>query len=114
MTPAHKEKLEEASRDEVNHYLDAGLLHHDAIRRAIKSFEVGKNERTKTSSEYKEFVYAIAYLKKQLTTKSKKMATKKATPAQLAARKKFAQMAKDGTLAKKRKAAAKKGLNSFF
>lgn len=43
------------------------------------------------------------------------MATKKkATPAQLAARKKFTQMAKDGTLAKKRKAAAKKGLNNPF
>lgn len=34
--------------------------------------------------------------------------TKKPTVKQLAARKKFAQMAKDGTLAKKRKAAAKK------
>ncbi len=36
------------------------------------------------------------------------MTTKKPTPAQLAARKKFAKMAKDGTLAKKRKAASKK------
>jgi hypothetical protein len=44
---------------------------------------------------------------------SKKRSTKKATPAQLAARKKFAQMAKNGTLAKKRKSAAKKsGLNA--
>jgi hypothetical protein len=42
------------------------------------------------------------------------MTTKtKPTPKQLAARKKFTQMAKDGTLAKKRKAAAEKsGLNS--
>jgi len=36
------------------------------------------------------------------------MPTKNPTPAQLAARKKFVKMAKDGTLAKKRKAAAKK------
>lgn len=36
------------------------------------------------------------------------MPTKKPTPAQVAARKKFATMAKDGTLAKKRKAATKK------
>lgn len=43
----------------------------------------------------------------------KKRAAKKPTAAQLAARKKFAQMAKDGTLAKKRKVAAKKsGLNA--
>lgn len=43
----------------------------------------------------------------------KKKATKKPTAAQLAARKKFAQMAKDGTLAKKRKTATKKsGLNA--
>lgn len=43
----------------------------------------------------------------------KKRAGKKPTAAQLAARKKFAQMAKDGTLAKKRKSAAKKsGLNA--
>jgi hypothetical protein len=45
--------------------------------------------------------------------KPKKMATtKKPTVKQLAARKKFAQMAKDGTLAKKRKVATKKGLNN--
>ena len=41
------------------------------------------------------------------------MATaKKATPAQLAARKRFAEMAKNGTLAKKREAASKKGLKA--
>lgn len=38
------------------------------------------------------------------------MASKKPTPAQLAARKRFAEMAKNGTLAKKRKASSKKGL----
>jgi hypothetical protein len=36
------------------------------------------------------------------------MSTKKATPAQLAARKRFAEMAKNGTLAKKRAVASKK------
>ncbi|PKB18372.1 transglutaminase-like domain-containing protein [Flavobacterium sp. 5] len=43
----------------------------------------------------------------------KKRASKKPTAKQLAARKKFSQMAKDGTLAKKRKSATKKsGLNA--
>lgn len=46
-------------------------------------------------------------------TPPKKRAAKKPTAKQLAARKKFAQMAKDGTLSKKRKTAAKKsGLNA--
>lgn len=113
MTPAHKRKLEKASKEEVQSYINSGILHDDAIRRVIKSFESGKKSRTKTSLEYKEFVYAIAYLKKLLIKKPKKMATtKKPTAKQLAARKKFAQMAKDGTLAKKRAAAAKKGLNN--
>lgn len=40
------------------------------------------------------------------------MATKKPTAKQIAARKKFAQMAKDGTLAKMRKASTKKGLKA--
>lgn len=47
------------------------------------------------------------------SNKSKPMATaKKATPAQLAARKRFSEMAKNGTLAKKREAASKKGLSA--
>lgn len=47
------------------------------------------------------------------------MATKKATPKQLAARKRFTEMAKNGTLAKKRAAASKlngtkpKGITKF-
>jgi hypothetical protein len=54
----------------------------------------------------------VGYKNKSIN-KSKPMATaKKATPAQLAARKRFAEMAKNGTLAKKRAAADKKGLNA--
>lgn len=43
---------------------------------------------------------------------AKKPAAKKPTAKQVAARKKFTKMAQDGTLAKKRASAAKKGLNN--
>lgn len=113
MTPAHRKKLEKASREEVQDLINAGIFHDDAIRETIKSFEKALNSKSQTPDYYKEYKYAIAYLKTLLIKKPKKMATKKkATPAQLAARKKFTQMAKDGTLAKKRKAAAEKGLNN--
>ena len=54
----------------------------------------------------------VGYKNKSIN-KSKPMATaKKATPAQLAARKRFAEMAKNGTLAKKRAATSKDGLKA--
>jgi hypothetical protein len=53
--------------------------------------------------------YENQHEKNQLLIKNQiKMSEKKPTPAQLAARKKFAEMAKNGTLVKKRKAAAPK------